>query len=65
MVRPPRFPDLMPLDLFLWRYVKDNLADLHRRIGGACQIVTKEMLQNTWQEAKYCLDVVQSTRGAQ
>ena len=30
-----------------------DLVDLHRRVENACQTVSGEMLQNTWQEVEY------------
>ena len=69
---PPRSPDLTPLDFFLWGYVKSriyqtpvqDLADLRGRIIDACASVTPAMLQNTWREIEYRLDVIRATRGA-
>ena len=54
---PPRSPDLSPLDLFFWGYVKQlvytppqpaNLADLKERIRVAVRSVTSDMLKRTW-----------------
>ena len=50
------------LDFFLWGYIKHavyrtpvaDLVDLHRRIMGACQTITPDMLNNTWQKIEYC-----------
>lgn len=69
---PPRSPDLTPLDFFFWGYIKNivyktpvvDLDDLRRRIIAACATVTPEMLQNTWQELEYRLDICRATRGA-
>ena len=41
-----------------------DLENLHRIIAAACGIVTPEMLQNTWRELVYPLDVFRATRGA-
>ena len=41
-----------------------DLENLHRIIVAACGTVTPEMLQNTWRELEYRLDVCRATRGA-
>jgi hypothetical protein len=69
---PPRSPDLTPLDFFLWGYIKDfvyktkvqDVTKLRRRITAACEPVTPVILQNTWQEVKYRLDICRATKGA-
>ena len=69
---PPRSPDITPLDFFLWGYVKDKVystpvADaetLKERITAALATVTTEMLENTWREIEFRLDVLRATRGA-
>ena len=69
---PPRSPDLTPLDFFLWGFVKDqvyrtkvtDLQDLKTRIRNAFELVTVELLERTWREIEYRLDVVRATRGA-
>ena len=61
---PPRSPDMTPLDLFLWGYVKDqiystrviDLDDLKARI--AIATVDIDMLRRVWTELKSRLDVV-------
>ena len=50
---PARSPDLTPLDFFLWGYLKelvyqtrsDNIKDLKKKIGRACQTVTPNMIR--------------------
>ncbi|XP_029653233.1 uncharacterized protein LOC115226371 [Octopus sinensis] len=69
---PPHSPDITPLDFFLWGYVKDimyqtkiwDIADLKQRIRNAITTVDEAILQRTWQEIEYCLDVLQATNGA-
>lgn len=69
---PPRSPDLTPLDFFLWGYVKNmvyqvkinNLQHLKTRIRDAMATVTPNMLQATWTEVEYRLDICRATRGA-
>jgi hypothetical protein len=59
---PPRSPDLTPMDLFLWRFVKDrvfvptfpaNVVELRTRIIAAVAEMTPEMLHRVWQEIHY------------
>jgi hypothetical protein len=53
---PPRSPDITPLDLFLWGYVKDivyktpvtSLDKLKLKIVAAIERVTPQMLDNSW-----------------
>lgn len=69
---PPRSPDLTPLDFFLWGFVKNivyqtpvpSLDELKRRIVTAIQNVTPQMLENTWREIEFRLDVLRATRGS-
>ena len=69
---PPRFPDITPLDFFLWGYVKDIVyrtkvrydSDLHQRIIEALDTVAVDMLARTWQEIKYRVDILRATDGA-
>jgi len=69
---PPRSPDITPLDFFLWGYVKDivyqtkvrDIADLKQRIRNAIATIDGPMLQRTWQEIEYRLDVLRATNGA-
>jgi hypothetical protein len=52
---PPRSPDLTPLEIFLWGYVKNivykvkinDLQHLRARIRDALAAVTPNMLQET------------------
>ncbi|PSN39958.1 hypothetical protein C0J52_24258, partial [Blattella germanica] len=63
-------PDLTPLDFFLWGFVKDrvyrvdDLQVLCQRINDTVRSVSPQMLQNTWREIEYRLDVCRATRGA-
>ena len=69
---PPRSPDITPLDFFLWGYVKDkvfstpvrDITNLKARITDAFAIITEDMLENTWREIDYRLDVLRATKGA-
>jgi hypothetical protein len=72
IVWPPRSPDLTPLDFFLWGYVKtivyrvkfNDLQHLKSRIRDAVTMVTSNMLQATWNEIKYRLDICHASQGA-
>jgi len=69
---PPRSPDITPLDLFLWRYVKDkvfstpvpDITNLKARITDPFAAITEDMLENTWREIGYRLDFLRATKGA-
>lgn len=69
---PPRSPDLTPLDFFLWGYVKDivyktpvtSLDELKLRIVAAIETVSPQMLENTWKEIEYRLDILRATKGS-
>ena len=69
---PPRSPDITPLDFFLWGYVKNivyltkvrDMTDLRQRISNAIAAIDEAMLQRTWQEIEYRLDVLRATNGA-
>jgi len=70
---PPRSPDnTPPLDFFLWRYVKEkvfstpvlDITNLKARITDAFATVTEDMLENTWTEIDYRLDVLSAKKGA-
>jgi hypothetical protein len=69
---PPRSPDLTPVDFFLWGYVKNcvygekigDLQHLWDRIATAIATVTPDIIQRTWHEIEYCLDVCRATNGA-
>ena len=68
---PPRSPDLSPLDFFLLGYIKiivyaekiRNIQDLQDRITSAIETVTREMIQKTWQEIEFRLNVSRATNG--
>jgi hypothetical protein len=69
---PPRSPDFTPLDFLLWGHVKDKVYwtpvpdtdTLKARIRDASAAVTEEMLEKTWREIEYTLDVLRATNGA-
>ena len=69
---PPRSPDLSPVDSFLWGYIKNivyaekirNIQQLQERITSAIETVTQDMIQKTWQEIEFRLDVSRATNGA-
>ena len=58
------------LDFFLWGYVKDkvfstpvpDITNLKARITDAFATVTEDMLENTWREIDYRLDVLRATK---
>ena len=60
------------VDFFLWGYIKGkvyitlvpNVETLKARITAALATVTMEMLENTWREIKFRLDVLRATNGA-
>ena len=69
---PLRSPDLNPLDFF-WGFVKNvvyqgdtptTLEELRGRITNAAALVTPQMLQSTWREVEYRLDMCRATQGA-
>jgi len=57
---------------FLWGYVKDkvfstpvpDIRNLKARITDAFATVTENMLENTWRETDYRLDVLRAKKGA-
>ena len=69
---PPRSPDITPLDFFLWGYVKDrvyrtpvrDVETLQSRIIEVLDTVNEEMLENSWREIEYRLDILRATNGA-
>jgi len=69
---PPRSPDIIPLDFFLWGYVKDNMfstpvpdiTNLKARITDDFAKITENILENTWREIDYRFDVLRATKGA-
>jgi hypothetical protein len=60
----------MPLDFFLRGYIKDivynapvtSLSELKLRIVTAIKTITLQMLENTWQEIGYCLNILRATK---
>ena len=75
MVRHPGHHDhrISPrLDFFLWGYVKDkvfstpvpDITNLKARITDAFATITEDMLENTWREIGYRLDVLRATKAA-
>ena len=65
---PPRSPDFMPCDFFLWKwkYVKDwvfipllprDLSDLKAWIIAAAKKIDAPMLTHVWQEPEYCVSM--------
>ena len=69
---PPRSPDTNPLYFFLWGYIKDKGfstpvpdINLKARITDASATITEDMLlENTWREIDYRLDVLRATKEA-
>jgi len=69
---PPRSPDIIPLNFFLWRYVKDkvfstpvpDITNLKARLTDGIATITEDMLENTRREIDYRLDVLRATKGA-
>ena len=70
---PTRSPNLTPLDFFFWGFVKNvvyqgdrptTLEELRGHITNAAGLLTPQMLQNTWREVEYRLDVWKATQGA-
>jgi len=69
---PPRPPDIIPLDFFLRGYVKNkvystpiqDIINLKARITDAFATITEDMLENTWREIDYRLEVLRATKGA-
>ena len=65
----PRSPDI---DFFLWGYVKykvfstpvPDITNLKARITNAFATISGDMLENTWREIDYRLDVLLATKGA-
>ena len=68
----PRSPDITPLDFFLWGYVKyrvyrtpvRDVETLQSRIIDVLATVNEVMLENTWREIEYRLDILRATNGA-
>jgi len=68
---PPRSPDITLLEFFLWRYIKDkvfstpvtDITNLKARITDAFATITEDMLENTWREIDFRLDLLRATKG--
>lgn len=68
---PPRSPDVTSLN-FLWDFVKDrfyatpisDVAELRRKITNVICTITSDMLNSTWAEIEYRLDILSATNGA-
>ena len=69
---PPRSPVITPLDFILRGFVKDkmfstpvpDITNFKTRITDAFATITEDMLENTWRETDYRLDVLRATKGA-
>ena len=69
---PPRSPDITLLAFFLWGFVKDkvfstpvpDITNLKARITDAGATITEDMLEYTWREIDYRLDVLRATKAA-
>jgi hypothetical protein len=69
---PPRSHDITPLHFFLWGYVRDivykapvsSFDELKLRIVAAIETVIPQMLESSWREIKYRLDILRVTKGA-
>jgi hypothetical protein len=60
-----------PLDFFLWGYEDKvfstpvpDITNVKARITDAFASITEDMLENTWRETDYRLDVLRATKGA-
>jgi hypothetical protein len=66
----PRSPDLTPLDFFMWGYVKNIVLKkfvtwtTYDRITAAVATIMLGILNRTWTETEYCLDVCRVTNVA-
>jgi hypothetical protein len=68
---PMRSPDIMQLDFFLWRHVKDilymtpetSLDETKLRIVAAIENITPQMPENTWREIEYRLNILRTKKG--
>jgi len=69
---PLRNRDLSPLNFSLWGYIKNivyaekirNIQHLQERITSVIETVTRDVIQKTWQEIKFRLEVSRATNGA-
>jgi hypothetical protein len=65
-------PDITPLDVFLWGYVKDKVCttkvtgveDPKTRIRDVITTINRGMLARTWEELEFGLNVLRATQGA-
>ncbi|GBN98564.1 hypothetical protein AVEN_115424-1 [Araneus ventricosus] len=72
MTWPPRSPDIIPLDFYLWGYVKqhvyseriNDINHLKHRITDVIHSVTPDVLTCVWEGPDYRLDVCWATNGA-
>ncbi|GBM33935.1 hypothetical protein AVEN_178006-1, partial [Araneus ventricosus] len=72
MAWPPRFPEITPLDFYLWGYVKqhvyserfNDINHLKQRITDVIHSVTPYVLARVWEELDYRLDVCRATNEA-
>ena len=72
IARPPRSPDITPLDFSLWGYVKDkvfapslpaSLGEVRTRITEAFATIDLHMIHRVWDEIAYGWDICRVTRG--
>ena len=60
------------ISLHLWGYIRNtvyaekirNIQHLQERVTSAIETVTRDMIQKTWQEIEFRLDVSRATNGA-
>jgi hypothetical protein len=72
IARPPRSPDLTPLDFLVWACVKNivcqvkinDLQYLKAYVRDTVATVTPNMLQAMWNKVEYRLDICHTTKGA-
>ena len=69
---PPRSPDITTRNFFLCGHIKyklfstpvPDITNLKARITDAFATIPEDMLENTWRETDYRLDVLRATKGA-
>ncbi|GFV70658.1 uncharacterized protein TNCV_3842371 [Trichonephila clavipes] len=70
---PPRSPDLIPCNFYLWGFIKDcvyvlplpaDLPDIRHKIEAAVAKITSDTPNKVWDELVYQLDVCRVTNGA-
>jgi hypothetical protein len=67
---PPRSPDITPINFFLWGNVNDrvyatpirDVAELRRKTTYVIRTITSDMLNKTWTEIEYRLDILRATK---